>query len=417
MLRTIGRSVWSGRGHFTSASRSGRVFSTAVETDQWMVWPRETEGNTYSVNWSLVGDGVTPTGEAYRNARVGLLTSKLSAKPSSGKVELKDPTYFGDFKLQEAGDASLSLEAFEEMSESLKLELSREKELFVEDAALGTFGCVRIGVRVVSSTPAMAMISRALLVPVPPRECDHRARFDGWNLDPLWQSGETEKVWDGEKYIINNSPAPAKGIRPIVALVGGASTTTAVEFVQKGEQIVGANVVVGTQAPVRGLIEAIGHAATVLINEQQSASLALPSTSFTKGSNTCVVIGADDSITNALVSDKTIYGAYHNVVTETGLSACWNGSLGVAAASSTSVPSVVVGGKSANALIPDNLAGVPTHYAFYEKGAKKGSLAEADAVKKIVEIVGESKAELAATLLKGAKCSIVGSAADLSSLA
>ena len=100
MLRTIGRSVWSGRGHFTSASRSGRVFSTAVETDQWMVWPRETEGNTYSVNWSLVGDGVTPTGEAYRNARVGLLTSKLSAKPSSGKVELKDPTYFGDFKLQ-----------------------------------------------------------------------------------------------------------------------------------------------------------------------------------------------------------------------------------------------------------------------------------------------------------------------------
>ena len=138
-------------------------------------------------------------------------------------------------------------------------------------------------------------------VPVPPRECDHRARFDGWNLDPIWQSGETEKVWDGEKYIINENPAPAKGLRPIVACVGGDSATTAVEFVQKDDQIVGANVVVGSKAPVRGLVEAVGHATTVLINEQQSMSLALPSTSFIKGKNTCVVVGADDSVVDALV--------------------------------------------------------------------------------------------------------------------
>ena len=117
------------------------------------------------------------------------------------------------------------------------------------------------------------------------------------------------------------------------------------------------------------------------------------------------------------MKDNTIYGAYHNVVTETGLSACWNGVLGTTTASSTAVPSVVVGGKSAYALAPDNLADVPTHYVFYQKGAKKSSLAEADAVKKIVEIVGESKADLAASLIQGAKCSVVGSASDLSSLA
>ena len=100
MLRSVSKSIYSGRSLFASAPRSTRVFSTVMETDQWFLWPRENEGNTYAVNWSLVGDGVTPTGDAYRNARAALLTSKLSAKPASGKVELKDPAYFGDFKLQ-----------------------------------------------------------------------------------------------------------------------------------------------------------------------------------------------------------------------------------------------------------------------------------------------------------------------------
>ena len=27
---------------------------------------------------------------------------------------------------------------------------------------------------------------------------DHR--FDGWNLDPLWQTGAPERKWDGKKY-------------------------------------------------------------------------------------------------------------------------------------------------------------------------------------------------------------------------
>ena len=55
--------------------------ATPVETSDWFTWPRETEGNTYAVNWSLVGEGVTPTGNAYRNARLPLLTNMLSAKP------------------------------------------------------------------------------------------------------------------------------------------------------------------------------------------------------------------------------------------------------------------------------------------------------------------------------------------------
>ncbi len=58
----------------------------AIETKEWFMWPRETEANDYAVNWSLVGDGVTPTGNAYRNARLPLLTSMLSAKPAGNMI-------------------------------------------------------------------------------------------------------------------------------------------------------------------------------------------------------------------------------------------------------------------------------------------------------------------------------------------
>ena len=124
---------------------------------------------------------------------------------------MKSPAYFGDYKMQEAGDDTMSMEAFEgciiftynlwihlfvlmhiclipfayhitshhitlDLFEAHKNKLSHESDLFVEDMAVGTFGCVRIGVRVVSSDASYALIARSLLVPIPPRDCDHRAR-------------------------------------------------------------------------------------------------------------------------------------------------------------------------------------------------------------------------------------------------
>lgn len=402
------------------STECSRFMSTkAVETNEWFMWPRETEGNTYAVNWSLVGDGVAPTGNAYRNARMPLLTSMLSAKPSGGKVELKSPAYFGDYKMQEAGDDTMSMEAFEDLFEAHKNKLSHESNLFVEDMAVGTFGCVRIGVRVVSSDASYALIARSLLVPIPPRDCDHRARFDGWNLDPLWQTGAPERKWDGKKYLENEHPSPAKGHRPIVAFVGGDSAVCAVEFVQNEERIVGANIVIGKKAPVRAMVEAITHASTVLINETQTESLALPSASFTTDKASVVVVGADDATVDTLVANKSIYSAYANVLTESGVSAGFDGVISTPAAATAAdgAPSVVVGGNAANKISPDNLTAPCTHLAFFEKGGKKGAITTEEAVAKIVAIAGESKADLAATLVKNAKCSVVTSSGDVGSIA
>ena len=87
MLSTLRNKARTSISTSLRSRECGRFMSTkAVETNDWFVWPRETEGNTYAVNWSLVGDGVAPTGNAYRNARLPLLTSMLSAKPSGNII-------------------------------------------------------------------------------------------------------------------------------------------------------------------------------------------------------------------------------------------------------------------------------------------------------------------------------------------
>ena len=76
------------------------------------------------------------------------------------------------------------------------------------------------------------------------------------------------------------------------------------------------------------------------------------------------------------------------------------------------VPSVVSGGKVAVVLTPDNMIGV-TEIAFFESGAAKKTITEADAVAKVADMLNEVKSEDAiAALLKGKTFSVVGSAAD-----
>ena len=119
-----------------------------------------------------------------------------------------------------------------------------------------------------------------------------------------------------------------------------------------------------------------------MVNEQQLASLSLPSASFTKDKSTCVVVNADDSVVDALYSNKSLYGAYNNVISSAGVSASWNGIVGPGAASATASPTLVVGGKSTITICPNNLAHPATHIAFYEKGGKKGPITEEEALKR-----------------------------------
>ncbi len=237
---------------------------------------------------------------------------------------------------------------------------------------------------------------------------DHRARFNGWNLDERWIEPET--VWNGVSYDIKEVPTTAlPGQRPIVALYGGPGDNVAVQFVERGGSIVGANVVVGGGAPVKGLVDAVAHAACVLVNAHYSGVVALSSLSVSNGKDTAVVIGADESLIEA--AGAKVYGAYGNVLSADGVSALFNGVIG-APKSSGAVPTVVVGGKAAVALEPVNLTFPAKKIVFYEKGGKTGPISEDEAVKRILALTDDSKAAVAAAIVKGAKLSTSGSAAD-----
>ncbi len=114
-------------------------------------------------NWSLNNDGIVPVGDAFRNSRLALLSSRLSAKSSNGAVKLSRPSHAGAFTLLEAG-VGMSHEDFKTKEEAFAAHLSSGVDLFVEDAALGALDAVRVGVRVVTSDAASALVARNLLV-------------------------------------------------------------------------------------------------------------------------------------------------------------------------------------------------------------------------------------------------------------
>lgn len=177
--------------------------------------------------------------------------------------------------------------------------------------------------------------------------------------------------------------------------------------------------------PVRGLIDAMGHAATVLVNEANENALALPSLVLTKGADTVVVVGADDALVAAYAANGKaptyeLFGAYHNVLSPEGVSALWNGYIGAIGSSGGTqldeVPVLKVGGNGAHALVPNNLASAATRVIFYERGAAKGKLSADEGVKRALDVSDESKELLAKSLFKNVELHVAGSLEDIASL-
>ena len=140
-----------------------KSLSTVAADEDFLNFPRQAEGNIYDDNWSLCADGVVPAGSLFRNARIPVLTQRLPSKVEGGKIALKNPKYKGQFVSLEAGDGIEHDDFSDSMVDSQK-HLSSGIDLFVEDAFLGSFAPSRLGVRVISDSPAVALIVRSLLV-------------------------------------------------------------------------------------------------------------------------------------------------------------------------------------------------------------------------------------------------------------
>ena len=138
---------------------------------------------------------------------------------------------------------------------------------------------------------------------------------------------------------------------------------------------------IGGAAPIRAVIDAIGHAASVYLNESNQMSVALPCLSLYKGNETIIVFGISDAGLSNLKGKAVVHGAYHNILSKDGVSAMWSGYIGAASSSgSSSVPSVVVDGLKVVDVTPFNLIHPAKRFIFIEKGVGAKDISEADAV-------------------------------------
>jgi hypothetical protein len=372
---------------------------------------KSVEGDEIYDNWSLMTDGIINSHLAYRNARLSLLTTHMGVKGDDKNVTVEKgvPPIEGAYDLVEAGD-SISHDAFNEIYNPAAAYLSDKKTLFFEDGGLCAKSPIRVGTRVTTDIPAVALIARNLLVgelflgtsmyimspiisyiwlyyflqiSIPPRPVTHQARFNGWNNDPRFKSIRSNPpTYDGKTYTsLQEEDFPNKrGERPVMAIVGGPGKHCAIQFSETSGVIVGCTVTCGAETPIRGLIAGLGHGACVMINEEQSEGVALPSVCVSKEGKTLLVIGADDSFVSSAVSSGILYGAYHNYLCEEGVSALWNGVIGPKAVLSENsmCPAVTVGKHAVYATVPDNMASPPTEICFVDK--KDGPISVEDAV-------------------------------------
>lgn len=90
--------------------------------------------------------------------------------------------------------------------------------------------------------------------------------------------------------------------------------------------IAGANVIAGGKSSIRGVIDALVSAGSALINSDCSHALAVPSLTVTKDNVTTLIVGniSDDLVAKSC-SSGTLYGAYANAITSSGISALFNG--------------------------------------------------------------------------------------------
>lgn len=125
---------------------------------EYVLWPKENEGDIMKVNWSLVEDGVVNTNKAYLHADRNFLAKHTTTDANAtasfwGKQEA----------VLEAGN-NLPHEDFEEAFSQTTNHLSTNKILFVEDHSVGSHRDTHLGVRIITDVAHVASASRSLLV-------------------------------------------------------------------------------------------------------------------------------------------------------------------------------------------------------------------------------------------------------------
>jgi uncharacterized protein YlzI (FlbEa/FlbD family) len=397
------------------------------ETEEFFTYPRNVEGDDPIVNWSLQESGVTNAGLAYHNASVSKLLNRLGVKDAKTPIELNNLNVKAAGIAFEAGD-NMDHDEFGENLSQVQNYLSEGQEMFVEDLAVGSHPDFRLGVRVVTRRPDIALAAKSVLFPVPPRPIKLNAGCKGWNLGPRHRETVEENMfWDGKQYIDIDNSSPKQGQRPIVVLLGHTAKSLgedhiATQFVEFQGEIVGATIVASESVSMASLFLTIGNAGAVIINSAHNDAVAVPATTFLKNGKSFVVVNANEAVISAAVAaGANVYGAHFQTLSARGVSALLSGAITEQAAVATptldAATSTAVSLKAKGAfftgLQPDNLTFPASKIIIFDAAGK------VDAIKgkeTLVEMSDAKKEAVISKLLANAGVSVATTPAQVPSL-
>jgi hypothetical protein len=161
--------------------------SAPMEEDaEYFIFPREGDGNTYSLNWALNEYAVTPTGHAWGNLSAAKLLAKATGTTSACRtcsishflsrafvadenkaLVLSLPAEAEQYDVYvvdaapDSGAKRISLEDYRRLSYHLRRTyLSEAERLFLHDGAVGNNRQLSNTIRIIADNPAHCLFAR-----------------------------------------------------------------------------------------------------------------------------------------------------------------------------------------------------------------------------------------------------------------
>ena len=252
------------------------MLPSPLPTHQWRVPGRLTHGaaccvgtQAAAVNWALAKEGVTPSGTAHRNTPA----SKLPAPKAGGKAGELFLTGVSGAQLP-VGWKAMGGPEYEELYQGVTAFLSASPDVYVEDAALGSYSAMALPTRAITDDAATASFIKASLCPIPSNVT-------------TFASAVTIYAASGFKPASGEGPIAAVNVeRGEVILAGGASGATMAAAVAPVAEHYNAQ---QGLAPLSGLCSVVGGKTFVVCAAGGAAPSGIPGTPFASQ----VVVGND----------------------------------------------------------------------------------------------------------------------------
>lgn len=175
--------------------------------------------------------------------------------------------------------------------------------------------------------------------------------------------------------------------------------------------------VAGSASPLSSIINAVGSASAVLVNQNIADVAVLPSAAFVKGDKTVVVLNASNEVVAAgIKSGASLYGQFANAVALNAVGAVWNGCVLDASnpVYGSALPPLKLSAGYLHAHSPDNLTFPANKLVLFDEKSTSGGSTGKDALTTTLnKLTDEKKSAIAQKLAENTSFEVISNASQI----